>query len=105
VCGAPDELKEMSEVSPSGTRRLEVDCFHPTRALEFLRHTTGVVDATLFGQSIHLLVAQDLGMDQIRVVLDSSSFQCQDIREIGPSLEDVFVMLTRLRTKESNGKR
>ena len=61
VCGAPDVLKEMPEVSPSGTRRLEVECLHPTRALELLRHTKGVVDATLFGQSIHLLVVQDLG--------------------------------------------
>ena len=90
VCGAPDVLKEMSEVSPSGTRRLEVECLHPTRALELLRHTEGVVDATLFGQSIHLLVVQDLGLNQIRGALDSSSFQCHDVG-IGPSLEDVFV--------------
>ncbi len=105
VCGAPDDLKAMSEVSPSGTRRLEVECLHSTQALELLRHMEGVVDATLFGQSIHLLADQGLPVDSIRFALDSSAFQCQDIREIGPSLEDVFVMLTRLRTTGMNSKR
>ncbi len=104
VCGAPDDLKEMPEVSPSGTRRLEVECASPTQALELLRHTEGVVDATLFGQSIHLLAVQDLTVTEIREMLEAATFPCQDIRVIGPSLEDVFVMLTRIRVMASSGK-
>src|SRR5437867_2653079 len=33
VCGEPDDLKKMPEVSPPGTRRLEVSCDHLTVAL------------------------------------------------------------------------
>lgn len=105
VCGAPDDLKAMPEVSPSGTRRLEIECQSPTQALELLRHTEGVVDATLFGQSIHLLASQDLALDTIRETLHTASFDCMDMREIGPSLEDVFVMLTRRRTLDSQAER
>ncbi len=103
VCGAPDDLKAMPEVSPEGTHRVEVECLHPTQALELLRHTGGVKDATLFGQSIHLLADQEFKAELIRGVLDSANYTCLDIREIGPSLEDVFVMLTRLRTTKTNG--
>ena len=33
VCGEPDDLKRMPEVSPPGTRRLDVTCEHVTIAL------------------------------------------------------------------------
>src|SRR5439155_676003 len=37
VCGEPDELKRLPEVSPSGTRRLDVTCDHVTTALQAMR--------------------------------------------------------------------
>ena len=39
VCGEPDELKKMPEVSPPGTRRLDVTCDHVTMALQAMRRT------------------------------------------------------------------
>ena len=56
VCGEPDELKRMPEVSPPGTRRLDVTCDHVTTALQAMRQLRGVRSATVFGQSMHLLV-------------------------------------------------
>ena len=37
VCGEPDELKQMPEVNPPGTRRLDVTCDHVTSALQAMR--------------------------------------------------------------------
>ena len=56
VCGEPDDLKRMPEVSPPGTRRLDVTCDHVTTALQAMRQVPGVRTATVFGQSMHLLV-------------------------------------------------
>src|SRR6184192_3747367 len=56
VCGEPDDLKQLPEVNPPNTRRLEVTCDHITRALQSVRHLPGVLTATVFGQSMHLLV-------------------------------------------------
>src|SRR3954468_13106727 len=37
VCGAPDDLKTMPIVNPSGTKRLDVTCDHVTTALQTMR--------------------------------------------------------------------
>lgn len=99
VCGKPDALKAMSDVTPPGYKRLEVECHESRRALERLRGREGVADATLFGQSIHLLLRREIPEANIQHQLDAESFGCQAVREIEPTLEDVFVMLTRKHTR------
>jgi ABC-type multidrug transport system ATPase subunit len=94
VCGVPDELKKMPEVNPPGTRRLDVNCDHVTVGLQALRHMPGVRSATVFGQSMHLLVDQSTSEETIRNELGRAGIHHVDIRPIGPSLEDVFVALT-----------
>src|SRR5436309_12190564 len=47
VCGEPDDLKKMPEVSPPGTRRLEVSCDHLTVALRAIHELEGVQSATV----------------------------------------------------------
>ena len=94
VCGEPDELKQMPEVSPAGTRRLDVTCDHVTTALQAVRQMHGVQSATVFGQSMHLLVSDELTEPQIEAKLRSVGISKSEIHEIGPSLEDVFVGLT-----------
>src|ERR1043166_7997465 len=47
VCGPPDELKQLPEVNPPGTRRLDVTCDHITRALQSVRTLPGVLAATV----------------------------------------------------------
>lgn len=107
VCGAPEELKQMEEVTPKGLRRLEVDCARPTVGLHRLRMLEGVADATLFGQAIHLLARENVGEADIRRALEAHGLKCHEVRPIEPSLEDVFVMLTRKHSErlreDSNG--
>ncbi len=94
VCGEPDELKKMPEVNPPGTRRLDVTCDHVTTSLRAMHEMRGVRSATVFGQSMHLLVDETVKRAQIDEQLRKVGVDHSEIREIGPSLEDVFVELS-----------
>ena len=94
VCGEPDELKKMPEVNPPGTRRLDVTCDHVTTALHAMHQLRGVRSATVFGQSMHLLVDENVKRAQIDEQLHGVGISHAEIHEIGPSLEDVFVELS-----------
>ena len=94
VCGLPDDLKQMPEVNPAGTRRLDVTCDHVTVGLQAMHRLAGVRSATVFGQSMHLLIDHGLTEARIRSELAHVGILSADIRAIAPSLEDVFVALT-----------
>jgi ABC-type multidrug transport system ATPase subunit len=105
VCGEPDELKKMAEVSPPGTRRLDVTCDHITQALQAMRGVAGVLSATVFGQSMHLLVEEKVTRAQIDEKLASVGIGHAETHEIGPSLEDVFVTLSAKHANENQQER
>src|SRR5213593_4109498 len=94
VCGEPDDLKKMPLVNPPDAKRLDVTCDHVTRGLQVVRHLPGVRTATVFGQSMHLLVEKNISEESIRSELTRAGIPEADIRPIAPSLEDVFVALT-----------
>jgi len=94
VCGEPDELKQLPMVNPTDARRIDVTCDHVTTGLQVVRRLRGVRTATVFGQSMHLLVDKDTPEDFIRAELARAGIPHADIRPIAPSLEDVFVTLT-----------
>ena len=94
VCGEPDDLKQLPEVNPAGARRLDVTCDHVTVGLQAVRRLPGVRSATVFGQSMHLLVEDGVSEQGIHQRLAEVNIQNADIRPIAPSLEDVFVTLT-----------
>ena len=54
----------------------------------------GVRSATVFGQSMHLLVDERVSAARSTRSLRSVGIATPEIHEIGPSLEDVFVALT-----------
>src|SRR5947209_17919020 len=86
--GTPKELKRLPGVTPPGTRWLEITGPDVAVLLDELRSRPGVREATIFGQSIHALLdadrsSADLGLDRVHV------------RPTEPSLEDVFVALSR----------
>src|SRR5437763_12835265 len=97
VCGAPDDLKQLPVVNPPDAKRLDVTCDHVTVGLQAMRHFAGVRSATVFGQSMHLLVDQTVPEQAIREQLAHVGIPQADIHPIGPSLEDVFVTLTSSR--------
>ena len=92
--GDPDELKAGPEVTPPGTTRYEVSCSAPPAALARARTIPEVRDATLFGTDIHILLEDRLApealLHQIAPADKNATF-----RPIHPSLEDVFVALSR----------
>jgi ABC-type multidrug transport system ATPase subunit len=101
VCGTPDELKELPVVTPPGTKRLDVDCDHVTTGLQAVRHMDGVKSATVFGQSMRLLVNENLPEKAIENRLGEVGIAHAEIRPILPSLEDVFVSLTKSGSEKS----
>ncbi|MCA8962694.1 MAG: ABC transporter ATP-binding protein/permease, partial [Planctomycetes bacterium] len=94
VVGRPEELERHPEVTPAGTRRWEIHAPRPTERLRGLRGSDGVRDATLFGQTIHCLADDTVSPEALleRAGVDEPE---STIREIAPTLEDVFVTLTR----------
>jgi ABC-type multidrug transport system ATPase subunit len=98
--GEPDDLKKLPEVSPPGTRRLDVTCDHVTTALKAMQQLDGVRSATVFGQSMHLLVTDNIQRQQIESALRAVGIGQIEIHEIGPSLEDVFVTLSEKHARE-----
>lgn len=101
VCGEPDDLKQLPVVNPPGTKRIDVTCDHVTTGLQTVRRLPGVRTATVFGQSMHLLVDENVSEEFLRAELTKVSIPNVDIRTIAPSLEDVFVALTSNNGKES----
>jgi ABC transporter DrrB family efflux protein len=93
VAGDPEDLKQRDDVTPPGTRRWELMTDSPAEVLETLRHSRDILDASFFGQSIHVLARDRLDQEQLRNAAGLSTGN--GIRPIAPSLEDVFVTLTR----------
>jgi len=78
-------------------RRVEAECrsgvatvMTEARSLDY------VEDVTIFGNALHLLVDAKTPDDRIAYDLECASGHPAKVRPIEPSLEDVFVRLTRL---------
>src|SRR5436190_520869 len=69
VCGEPDDLRNLPEVNPTVTRRIEITCEHVTVGLQAVRKIPGVRSATVFGQSMHLLADANLSDETFRQTL------------------------------------
>jgi hypothetical protein len=61
----------------------------------------GVRSATVFGQSMHLLMDENLPEQTIRGELARAGISQAEIHPIGPSLEDVFVALSTQKNGEA----
>jgi ABC-type multidrug transport system ATPase subunit len=100
VRGTPDELKALPDVSPAGTKRISIGTHTPAASLAALRHQPFTLDATLVESEIHLMTQNEtLDEDVLRTMADAGA-PGHDPRPIAPSLEDVFVTLTRRLAKQ-----
>jgi ABC-2 type transport system ATP-binding protein len=90
--GTPDELKHLPGVTPAGARYLEITGANVAAVLERLRRLPQVREATIFGQSIHALVDADRSLEDL-------GLNGLDVHATEPSLEDVFVAISRARSK------
>jgi ABC-type multidrug transport system ATPase subunit len=92
--GTPNSLRELPEVQPRGTLRVEIMTPEVTRALRFARQIPGIRSATIFGQSIHALIEDHFDLHDLREELLKNGIAVAEIRPLAASLEDVFVELT-----------
>ena len=100
VYGTPNELKALPEVSPEGTRRIAVSTSRPPNALALLKKQPFSLDATLVEAETHLLLPAETNDQTVLEVLQKGGVDDAVIRPIEPSLEDVFVTLTRRLAKK-----
>jgi ABC-type multidrug transport system ATPase subunit len=106
VEGRPDDLMRLPEVTPPGMRRLEAECDQGAAAvMSTARALPYVDDVTIFGNALHLLLPDDVTNEQVERDLEAASRAEVTVRPISPSLEDVFVRLTKLQTSQRSGGR
>jgi ABC-type multidrug transport system ATPase subunit len=99
VSGRPADLTRRPEVTPEGTRRVEADCEQGAAAvMGRARSLPYVEDVTIFGNALHLLVRADVRDETIAADLEAAARARVGIRPIEPTLEDVFVRLTKIQT-------
>ena len=89
--GTPKQLKGMNEVTPPNTHWLEIQSKDSAGLLARLHDYPGVLQATIFGQSIHALTEKDCALEDLGADVT--------LLETEPSLEDVFVSLSRAQTQ------
>ena len=102
VEGEPEELLALPEITPTGMRRVEAAIAgSAARAMRQTRSLAYVDEATIFGNSIHLLIPQAVSDEKVAADLAAGGAPAT-IRSITPSLEDVFVRLTALQADAEN---
>jgi len=76
----------------TATPLLELATGDGPRAVEALRGAPGILEAGLYGRTVHVLVHdRDAGRESITSRLAAAGITLAGVREIAPSLEDVFV--------------
>ena len=100
ACGTPAELKQLPAVSPDNTLRLQVTCPAPSSALMYIRRLAYVLEATIFGEAIHVLIDSSKPYQRLIEDLAKGGFGIATVQPINPTLEDAFVSLTNYINKE-----
>jgi ABC-2 type transport system ATP-binding protein len=89
--GTPNELKQKGMKG----ELLSVDCEPLGAAVEVLQTLPEVLDAAVFGSSLHLVVPPSgTAIPKIQAYLNEHAVTVTRMERIRPSLEDVFVSLT-----------
>lgn len=95
VSGGPDELKQVREVVGQGNQRYEIICRPLVGSFNIIKSFDYVQDVTIFGQALHIVAEDGLGEERLLADLHAAGVAVKSIRAIEPSLEDVFVTLTK----------
>ena len=87
----PDNIKRMMK----GTM-IELVCDFPRKAKEIIDERNLALSSVLFGERLHLVIADEEGdFKKIHEILSSSDIKILNYQRIPPSLEDVFFSLLK----------
>jgi len=95
--GTIDELRNLPGVTPVGTIRYRVTVERVMPAFVQAQRLPYVRDVTIFGRDLHCVVDQDVPAERLRDDLAAAAGRIESLDKIEPSIEDVFVALTRAR--------
>lgn len=104
VSGGLEELKHVRAVVGEGNVRLEVICKPLVKTFNLVKSLPYVQDVTIFGQALHLVSEHADALARVTQDLNQADVNIQQIREIEPSLEDVFVTLTKASMAEEEAR-
>ena len=91
--GSPDELKRTA----LGGELLLLECDSLGPTLAALQQAPDVLDASVFGNALHVLVRDaDRSLTELPAFLEQKGLRATNLERIKPSLEDVFVQLIAL---------
>jgi ABC-type multidrug transport system ATPase subunit len=94
ACGTNAALRRLAAVNRPDTTRYAIQAVEIMPTFAALRSLPYVRDATIFGRELHVLVSSGASVEQL--ANDLTRYASPDsIRRVDPSLEDVFVTLTR----------
>ena len=97
--GSPEELK----AGMSGQALLELETDDLLGAMEALEGQPGIRDAAVFGSGLHVTVDEPAAaLEAIRMRLTGRGLKIETLKQIEPSMEDVFVAL--IEREERSGK-
>ncbi|OGC05965.1 hypothetical protein A2230_08610 [candidate division WOR-1 bacterium RIFOXYA2_FULL_36_21] len=97
ACDTPYNLKTKTMTN----LLLEIECDNVMAGLEELRREQKVLDITLYGLFLHVVVEKEKDIDEIRYFLENKNIKIKRIEKIIPSLEDVFVFLVERERKKN----
>jgi ABC-2 type transport system ATP-binding protein len=90
--GSPGMLK--TESMPEDVYELE--CGESLAAMGILKGAKGILEVSLFGKLLHLMVEKHVDFEEeVRTRLESHQIPLRRISKTTPSLEDVFVALVK----------
>ncbi|MBV8222369.1 MAG: ABC transporter ATP-binding protein [Candidatus Eremiobacteraeota bacterium] len=95
--GTLEQLRELPGVRPPGTVRYGVHTEDVMPAFSAARALPYVKDTTIFGRDLHVVVDAAIAADRLQRDLEQRGCAILGVERIEPSLEDVFVALTRAR--------
>ena len=97
--GTPDEIRRLmvGRIFAIGGGRVR-------QLVEPLRREPEVKSANLFGAAVHLVAAEEATKGGIEALLARKNLEYEEVREIQPSLEDIFVSLLGGETAEATGE-
>lgn len=96
--GSIEELQRMPEANPPGTTRLALHLENSSEALALIRRLPYVIESTIFGRSVHILI-DETASPRLQTDLAASRIHAT-IQPAEVSLEDVFVTLTNRIARE-----